>query len=70
MTARGGAAFRDCIRRCRDLARTQTSAGPGFRGASARSGVLSNARPTLNHNLETVRVLYKQARPRSDYAHR
>src|SRR6266481_2196501 len=70
----GGAGhFRDCIRKVRE-----TSPGtrievlvPDFRGRLERAlEVLSEAPPdVMNHNLETVPRLYKQARPGSDYTH-
>ena len=70
----GGAQhFVDCIRAVRE-----TSPGtaievlvPDFRGRLDRAlGVLSAAAPdVMNHNLETVPRLYKQARPGGDYAH-
>jgi len=70
----GGAQhFVDCIRAVRE-----TSPGtaievlvPDFRGRLDRAlGVLSAAPPdVMNHNLETVPRLYRQARPGGDYAH-
>jgi lipoyl synthase len=44
---------------------------PDFRGRLERAlGVLAEAPPdVMNHNLETVPRLYKQARPGSDYRH-
>lgn len=44
---------------------------PDFRGRlEAALGVISQALPdVMNHNLETVPRLYKQARPGADYAH-
>ena len=68
----GGAAhFVECIRQTRAL-----SPGthveilvPDFRGRDERAlGILQAAPPdVMNHNLETVPRLYKQARPGSDY---
>jgi lipoic acid synthetase len=70
----GGAGhFVDCIRAVREL-----SPGtkieiltPDFRGRLARAlEVLRQSPPdVMNHNLETVPRLYRQARPGSDYAH-
>jgi lipoic acid synthetase len=70
----GGAQhFVDCIRAVREL-----SPGtkieiltPDFRGRLERAlGILHEAPPdVMNHNLETVPRLYRQARPGSDYAH-
>ena len=44
---------------------------PDFRGRLERAlEVLAAAPPdVMNHNLETVPRLYKQARPGADYAH-
>jgi lipoic acid synthetase len=44
---------------------------PDFRGRLDRAlDILTQAPPdVMNHNLETVPRLYKQARPGSDYAH-
>jgi lipoyl synthase len=70
----GGAGhFRDCIRKVRE-ASPQTRIEilvPDFRGRLERAlDVLAEAPPdVMNHNLETVPRLYKQARPGSDYAH-
>jgi lipoic acid synthetase len=70
----GGAAhFRDCIREVRAQS-PQTRIEvlvPDFRGRlDAALDVLSECPPdVMNHNLETVPRLYKQARPGSDYAH-
>jgi lipoic acid synthetase len=69
----GGAAhFVDCIRQVRMLS-PQTRIEiltPDFRGRDDRAlGILKAAPPdVMNHNLETVPRLYKQARPGSDYA--
>ena len=70
----GGAGhFVDCIRAVREL-----SPGtkieiltPDFRGRLDRALEILDAAPpdVMNHNLETVPRLYKQARPGSDYAH-
>ncbi|HUL57231.1 MAG TPA: lipoyl synthase [Usitatibacter sp.] len=70
----GGAGhFVDCIRAVRSL-----SPGtkieiltPDFRGRLDRAlGILEAAPPdVMNHNLETVPRLYRQARPGSDYQH-
>ena len=69
----GGAGhFVDCIRRTRELSPgTQIEVlVPDFRGRDDRAlGILQAAPPdVMNHNLETVPRLYKQARPGSDYA--
>jgi len=70
----GGAGhFRDCIRKVREISpgtRIEILV-PDFRGRLERAlDVLSEAPPdVMNHNLETVPRLYKQARPGSDYAH-
>ena len=70
----GGAGhFVDCIRAVREL-----SPGtkieiltPDFRGRLDRALEILDAGPpdVMNHNLETVPRLYRQARPGSDYAH-
>jgi lipoyl synthase len=70
----GGAGhFRDCIRKVREISpATQIEAlVPDFRGRLERAlAVLSECPPdVMNHNLETVPRLYRQARPGSDYAH-
>jgi lipoic acid synthetase len=70
----GGAAhFVDCIRAVRELSpQTQIEVlVPDFRGRLDRAlDVLCEAPPdVMNHNLETVPRLYRQARPGSDYAH-
>ena len=70
----GGAAhFVDCIRAVREQsAQTQIEVlVPDFRGRLDRAlDVLAQAPPdVMNHNLETVPRLYRQARPGSDYAH-
>ena len=70
----GGAQhFVDCIRAVREQSpQTQIEVlVPDFRGRLDRSlGILALAPPdVMNHNLETVPRMYKQARPGSDYAH-
>ena len=69
----GGAAhFVDCIRRVRELspATRIEILTPDFRGRMDRALDILKAAPpdVMNHNLETVPRLYKQARPGSDYA--
>jgi lipoic acid synthetase len=69
----GGAAhFVDCIRQTRALSpMTQIEVlVPDFRGRDDRAlDILKEAPPdVMNHNLETVPRLYKEARPGSDYA--
>jgi lipoic acid synthetase len=68
----GGAGhFVDCIRKTRELAPgTQIEIlVPDFRGRDERAlAILKTAPPdVMNHNLETVPRLYKEARPGSDY---
>ena len=69
----GGAAhFVACIERTRELS-PQTKIEiltPDFRGRMDRALDILQAAPpdVMNHNLETVLRLYKQARPGSDYA--
>jgi len=70
----GGAAhFVDCISRIRALSPSTRIEilVPDFRGRLERALAILNAGPpdVMNHNLETVPRLYKQARPGSDYAH-
>jgi lipoyl synthase len=70
----GGAQhFVDCIRavRARSPATQIEVLVPDFRGRLERAlAILGDAPPdVMNHNLETVPRLYKQARPGSDYAH-
>jgi len=70
----GGAGhFVDCIRAVRELspATRIEILTPDFRGRLERAlAVLEGAPPdVMNHNLETVPRLYRQARPGSDYAH-
>ncbi len=70
----GGAQhFVDCIRAVRDLS-PQTRIEiltPDFRGRAERALAILEASPpdVMNHNLETVPRLYRQARPGSDYAY-
>ena len=70
----GGAAhFAECIRRVRELSpgtRIEILT-PDFRGRMDRAlEILKMAPPdVMNHNLETVPRLYKEARPGSDYAY-
>ena len=70
----GGAAhFKDCIREVRARS-PQTRIEvlvPDFRGRlDVALDVLSGCPPdVMNHNLETVPRLYREARPGSDYAH-
>jgi len=69
----GGAQhFVDCIRRTRELS-PGTSIEvlvPDFRGRDDRALQILTAAPpdVMNHNLETVPRLYREARPGSDYA--
>ena len=70
----GGAQhFADCIRAVRALspATTIEVLVPDFRGRLDIAVDILAAQPpdVLNHNLETVPRLYKQARPGADYAH-
>jgi len=70
----GGAQhFVDCIRAVREKSPRTTIEVlvPDFRGRLERAlEVLSAAPPdVMNHNLETVPRLYKQARPGADYSH-
>ena len=70
----GGAGhFVDCIRTVRELspATKIEILTPDFRGRLDRALEILDAAPpdVMNHNLETVPRLYKQARPGSDYAH-
>jgi lipoic acid synthetase len=70
----GGAQhFVDCIRRTRELSpatRIEVLV-PDFRGRMERALSILQAAPpdVMNHNLETVPRLYKEARPGSDYGH-
>ena len=68
----GGAAhFVECIRRTRELSPTTTIEVlvPDFRGRDDRALDILKAAPpdVMNHNLETIPRLYKEARPGSDY---
>ena len=70
----GGAGhFAECIRRVRELSpNTRIEIlTPDFRGRMDRAlEILKLAPPdVMNHNLETVPRLYKEARPGSDYAY-
>ncbi|HVB47149.1 MAG TPA: lipoyl synthase [Burkholderiales bacterium] len=70
----GGAQhFADCIRAVRERAPATTVEVlvPDFRGRLERALELLGAAPpdVMNHNLETVPRLYRQARPGGDYAH-
>ena len=69
----GGAQhFVDCIRKTRELSPQTTIEVlvPDFRGRDDRAlNILTAAPPdVMNHNLETIPRLYKEARPGSDYA--
>jgi lipoyl synthase len=69
----GGAAhFVDCIRSVRELspATRIEILTPDFRGRDDRALEILKAAPpdVMNHNMETVPRLYKEARPGSDYA--
>ena len=68
----GGAShFVECIRKTRELSpQTQIEVlVPDFRGRDDRAlEILKSAPPdVMNHNLETIPRLYKEARPGSDY---
>ena len=70
----GGAEhFVDCIRAVRSLSPLTKIEilTPDFRGRLDRALAVLGAAPpdVMNHNLETVQRLYRQARPGSDYAH-
>ncbi len=70
----GGAQhFVDCIRAVRERSpATQIEVlVPDFRGRMERALAILEAAPpdVMNHNLETVPRLYRQARPGADYAH-
>ena len=70
----GGAGhFVECIRQVRALspATKIEILTPDFRGRLDRALAILEAGPpdVMNHNLETVPRLYRQARPGSDYAH-
>jgi lipoic acid synthetase len=69
----GGAQhFVDCIRATRELSPETTIEVlvPDFRGRDDRALEILKAAPpdVMNHNLETIPRLYKEARPGSDYA--
>ena len=68
----GSQHFVDCIRRTRELSpKTQIEIlVPDFRGRDDRALEILKAAPpdVMNHNMETVPRLYKEARPGSDYA--
>ena len=70
----GGAGhFVDCIRKTRELSpgtRIEVLV-PDFRGRIERALEILQAAPpdVMNHNLETVPRLYREARPGSDYQH-
>ncbi len=68
----GSQHFVDCIQRTRELSpQTQIEIlVPDFRGRDDRALEILKAAPpdVMNHNLETVPRLYKEARPGSDYA--
>src|SRR5471032_1712696 len=70
----GGALhFVECIRQVREhspMTRIEILT-PDFRGRLDRAICILTAAPpdVMNHNLETVPRLYKEARPGSDYAH-
>ena len=70
----GGAQhFVDCIRHVRELS-PQTRIEvlvPDFRGRKEKALAILEAAPpdVMNHNLETIPRLYKEARPGSDYQH-
>src|SRR5690349_2427022 len=68
----GGAGhFVECIRKTRELSPQTTIEVlvPDFRGRDDRALEILKAAPpdVMNHNLETIPRLYKQARPGSDY---
>ncbi len=69
----GSQHFVDCIRAVRELSpETRIEIlTPDFRGRLDRALEILNTAPpdVMNHNLETVPRLYKQARPGSDYHH-
>jgi lipoic acid synthetase len=69
----GGAGhFVECIKKTRELSPGTTIEVlvPDFRGRDDRALEILKAAPpdVMNHNLETIPRLYKQARPGSDYA--
>jgi lipoyl synthase len=70
----GGAGhFAECIRAVRELSQATRIEVlvPDFRGRldAALEKLAGNLPDVMNHNLETVPRLYKQARPGADYAH-
>ncbi len=70
----GGAQhFVDCIRKTRELSPNTLIEVlvPDFRGRMDRALAILEAAPpdVMNHNLETIPRLYKEARPGSDYLH-
>lgn len=70
----GGAGhFVECIQKVRELSPTTRIEVlvPDFRGRLDRALEILDGGPpdVMNHNLETVPRLYKQARPGSDYSH-
>jgi lipoic acid synthetase len=70
----GGAAhFVECIKKTRELspATKIEVLVPDFRGRMDRALAILEAAPpdVMNHNLETIPRLYREARPGSDYAH-
>jgi lipoic acid synthetase len=68
----GSQHFVDCIRKTRELSpATQIEIlAPDFRGRDDRALEILKAAPpdVMNHNMETVPRLYREARPGSDYA--
>jgi lipoic acid synthetase len=68
----GSQHFVDCIRKTRELSPGTTIEilVPDFRGRDDRALEILKAAPpdVMNHNLETIPRLYKEARPGSDYA--
>jgi lipoic acid synthetase len=68
----GSQHFVDCIKRTRELSPGTTIEilVPDFRGRDDRAlEILKSAPPdVMNHNLETIPRLYREARPGSDYA--
>ena len=69
----GAGHFVECIKQVREHspATRIEILTPDFRGRLDRALAILNAAPpdVMNHNLETVPRLYKEARPGSDYAH-
>ena len=68
----GSQHFVDCIKRTRELSPGTTIEilVPDFRGRDDRALDILKAAPpdVMNHNLETIPRLYREARPGSDYA--